>query len=442
VLWNVQRVSDVARAYELSGGLSFRGFVERLNREAEQPTAQQAPMVEESGAGVRLMTVHAAKGLEFPVVVLTDMTARLARDAPDKHVDPERGLAALRLLGCAPEELVENAELERRRDQAEGVRIAYVAATRARDLLVVPVIGDQPLDGWLSPLHAAVYPETRRRRAAEPAPGCPPFGEASRAPRPQDRPGEREATVRPGLHRFAAAGHEVVWWDPTALPAGGEENFGLRQQAVLHEEPAAEAEGQARYDAWRASRRERLELGRRRTRDVVIATELEEGPALYQPHIAFEATRRDAGRPSGPRFGTLVHTLLRDLPLDAGREEIARLADLHRALLDATAAESAAAVEAVTRALAHPVFDRARAAAARGECFREPPFVLALSDGRLLEGTLDLAFAEDGRWVAIDYKTDADVEANRTRYEVQLAWYLYALERVKGGAAEGVLLAV
>jgi ATP-dependent exoDNAse (exonuclease V) beta subunit len=388
------------------------------------------------------MTVHAAKGLEFPVVILADMTAGLARDAPDKHVDPARGLAALRLLGCAPVELVENAELERLRDQAEGVRIAYVAATRARDLLVVPAIGDGPLEGWLQPLDRALYPERKLRRASEPAPGCPAFGEASRIPRAQDPPGEAETSVRPGLHRFEGSGHDVVWWDPATLPVAGAENFGLRQEEVLLPEPEAEREGQERYEAWQRSRAERLEAGRRRTRDVVVVTELDEGPALFEASIELAATERDPRRPAGVRFGTLVHTLLRDLPLDAGAEQIATLAELHRALLDATPAETAAAATAAGRALAHPVFDRARRAAARGDCFREPPFVLALADGRILEGTIDLAFAEDGRWIVIDYKTDADVEASRARYEVQLAWYLYAVERVKAQPAEGVLLAV
>jgi ATP-dependent helicase/nuclease subunit A len=142
------------------------------------------------------------------------------------------------------------------------------------------------------------------------------------------------------------------------------------------------------------------------------------------------------------RFGTLVHTLLRDVALDASTAAIARLAQLHATILGAPAEESVAAVLAVERALQHAVFERARAAAERGAAFREPPFVVVLDDGRLLEGTIDLAFEEDGRWIVVDFKTDADASGRRDRYEVQLAWYLFALERVKGGPVEGVLLAV
>jgi len=72
--------------------------------------------------------------------------------------------------------LVDNEAIERERERAEGVRVAYVAATRARDLLVVPVVGDEEREGWLSPLNKAVYPRTDRRRWSAVAPGCPPFG--------------------------------------------------------------------------------------------------------------------------------------------------------------------------------------------------------------------------------------------------------------------------
>ena len=70
------------------------------------------------------------------MVILADMTANLAAREAERFV--EGTLCATRLLGAAPWELLEHEEHERTRELAEGVRVAYVAATRARDLLVIP----------------------------------------------------------------------------------------------------------------------------------------------------------------------------------------------------------------------------------------------------------------------------------------------------------------
>ena len=68
VLANVLHVAELARRYEADGGISFRGFIEELREQAEDGQAGEAPILEEGSDGVRMMTVHKAKGLEFPVV--------------------------------------------------------------------------------------------------------------------------------------------------------------------------------------------------------------------------------------------------------------------------------------------------------------------------------------------------------------------------------------
>ena len=90
VLANVLHISELARQYESDGGLSFRGFVEMLREAAERARAPEAPIVEEGSEGVRLMTVHKAKGLEFPIVILADITCGLSRDEAQRHLDPSR----------------------------------------------------------------------------------------------------------------------------------------------------------------------------------------------------------------------------------------------------------------------------------------------------------------------------------------------------------------
>jgi ATP-dependent exoDNAse (exonuclease V) beta subunit len=89
-LANTQRLIDMARGFERNVS-SFRAFITKLQTDAEHGEADEAPIVEEGAEGVRLMTVHKAKGLEFPVVILADPTAR---DTPSCHVDSVRRLWA------------------------------------------------------------------------------------------------------------------------------------------------------------------------------------------------------------------------------------------------------------------------------------------------------------------------------------------------------------
>jgi ATP-dependent exoDNAse (exonuclease V) beta subunit len=136
---------------------SFRSFVDWLTDQAESGEASDAPIIEEGVDGVRIMTVHKAKGLEFPVVILADLTAREARE-PSQWSDPPRGLCVMKLAGCAPPELLEHADEEMQLEREEAARVLYVAATRARDLLVVSAVGDRPFEGWLGVSESAIYP--------------------------------------------------------------------------------------------------------------------------------------------------------------------------------------------------------------------------------------------------------------------------------------------
>ena len=143
------RLMDMARRYESRGGAtSFRGFVDELEARAERDEASESPVVEEGTEGVRIMTVHRAKGLEFPVVVLADLTCSETRETVAAcRTRSKTGRDATRRL-CAA-----RAARQCRRSRAatskEALRVLYVAATRARDLLVVPAVGDEEREGWL-----------------------------------------------------------------------------------------------------------------------------------------------------------------------------------------------------------------------------------------------------------------------------------------------------
>jgi ATP-dependent exoDNAse (exonuclease V) beta subunit len=434
-LANVYRICDLARTFELTGGLSFRGFVEDLGARAEKGESSEAPVLEEASDGVRLMTVHSAKGLEFPVVILADMTAKLARETAERFVDGN--LCATRLLGAAPWELLEHEDREHKRELAEGVRVAYVAATRARDLLVIPAVGDEEREGWLEPLNKAIYPARDKRREKAAAAGCPAFaGDRTVLVRPTEHFGQPEDSVRPGLHTPQAGDHQVVWWDPVGLRLDVAHGFGLQQEDILAPEPAARAAaGTARYRQWQQARAQMLERGQLPAFRIVSPTEgMGEPPELRAVHIDDASPMGE--RPGGRRFGVLVHAILRDLDLGGGPAQIAALARVHARLLNAPAEEADAAAAAVEAAWAHPLLARARAAP---RCHRELPIHLRLEDGRLLEGVIDLAFLERDRWVVVDFKSDSGSAA---RYERQLQWYLYALSKLTGREAAGHLLRI
>ena len=429
VLANVNRICDLARTFELTDGLSFRGFVEELAAQAEKAESTEAPVLEEASDGVRLMTVHGAKGLEFPVVILAHVTTNIARREAERFVDG--GLCATRLLDAAPRELLDNEPREHAREVAEGVRVAYVAATRARDLLVIPVVGDHPVDGWLGPLNKAIYPARDDHRVKASAPGCPPFtGNCTvECGRPAD-------SVHPGLHTPQTGDHQVVWWDPLGLKLDVAQGSGLRQEDILAAEPAARAaEGTARYRQWQTERQRTLASGQLPAYRIVSPTEGIEDPPERRS-IVVESVTTAAERPGGRRFGILVHAMLRDLDLQGAPGQIAALARVHARLLDATGEEADAAGAAVEAAWSHPLLARARAAQ---RCHRELPIHLRLEDGRLLEGVIDLAFVERDRWIVVDFKSDA---RDAARYQRQLQWYLYALSKLTGREAAGHLLRV
>jgi ATP-dependent exoDNAse (exonuclease V) beta subunit len=476
-LANVLHVAELARQYEASGGMSFRGFVDQLREQADGGESAEAPILEEGSEGVRLMTVHKSKGLEFPVVILADMTAKLRSERADRLIDKTRRACYLRLGRWTPVELAANEAFEVARDEAEGVRIAYVAATRARDLLVVPVVGDAQWDGgWTSPLNAAVYPELSRRRSAEPAPLCPPFRKDSVYERP-DQEAFTSATVQPGLHRFGRGetAYDVVWWDPHALELGLETSLGLRRETLITKDVSTSTvdEGLREYERWKAERAQRLKAGSRPSLAVRSATEWAAGA---QASFAWRAPRqrnavpvqaglfeepptrpanlevptvdvldlREKNRPSGgARFGDLVHAMLAVVPLDATRDDVAAVARLQARILGASDLETQEAVDIVVRVLAHDLFRRASEASKQGGARRESPVTITAPDGTLIEGIVDLAFVEAGRWVLVDFKTDRELSQEReARYTRQVSLYAAAMEASTGLPVSAMMIRV
>jgi ATP-dependent helicase/nuclease subunit A len=156
-----------------------------------------------------------------------------------------------------------------------------------------------------------------------------------------------------------------------------------------------------------------------------------------------EPAAKAVDRPGGVRFGSLVHALLADMPLaDAPDDRLSRLASAHGRLLDAGPEEIAAAEHAVSRVLAHPLLRAAARAALDGRCHRETPVTIRAVDGTLIEGTVDLAFAEDEGFVVVDFKTDRELDGALERYQRQVQIYAAAITSATGRPARAVLMRV
>jgi ATP-dependent exoDNAse (exonuclease V) beta subunit len=97
----------------------------------------------------------------------------------------------------------------------------------------------------------------------------------------------------------------------------------------------------------------------------------------------------------------------------------------------------------VERVLRHDLLRRARSADLRGACRREAPVTGLLPEGVLIEGVVDLAFEEEGRWIVVDYKTDHELASlGEDRYRRQVALYASAVVQATGQPTEAVLIRV
>jgi ATP-dependent exoDNAse (exonuclease V) beta subunit len=264
-------------------------------------------------------------------------------------------------------------------------------------------------------------------------------------------------TVRPGTYHLGDAdsgqGYSVVWWDPLLLAASSDEGRGLRRNDLISKDanPLDVAADRARYDDWKEHRAAVQAQGSVPSMIVTTPTQLKEQPdpgsRLPDPGVAIEDAAVRVPRPSGKRFGTLVHALLASVPLTATASDVGELSALHAKLLGATDEEQVAARVMVVNVLKHPRLAGARAAenAAR-RVWREAPVSLRLDEGsgapQMVDGQIDLAYETDDGWMVIDFKTDVEIATAQDAYVRQVSLYLDAVRRATGQPATGVILKI
>jgi ATP-dependent exoDNAse (exonuclease V) beta subunit len=424
VVANVQRLLDMARSFEVREATSFRSFVLYLEEQKERGEASDAPVLELESDGVKIMTVHKAKGLEFPVVILADLTAHLTGRG-DRYVNPDRKLCAQRMLGCAPWDLLDNLNTETELDRQEGVRVAYAAATRARDLLVVCAVGDStfvnqhPLyrEGWLAPLYPALYPNEDRWRS----PSRRVNGQTAVLQAPAECGDDRFLT--PGLHTGRLGACPVWWFDPARLNKKDSVESGLDDKALLQGDGTPGFED---YDTWRSSTSALIAAGSEPSFRVTLASESE----ARDNSVEVISVARTSTAKASRRFGKMVHGILQH----AHMSDIETVSKSQMREHGCTEEERESALIRVRAALNHELL----AAARRAErvCSELP--VMVRVDETVVEGRADLAYFDGLRWTVIDFKTGrADA---RDRAQIHL--YATALHEATGQAAKAVILEI
>ena len=185
----------LAREYERAEGRDLRGFLAyAATRDLAAAREGEAPLESEGLDAVRLMTIHRAKGLEFPVVCVADL-GRQGGGRTERLLLGDDGSVGLRLAtpgsgGTVPALAFERLAAEAAEEEdAEERRLFYVAMTRACDRLILsgtadpekqaqPRPGGPPLE-WIAPALVGVLGDgetsgrtarsTAGRRASSPA---------------------------------------------------------------------------------------------------------------------------------------------------------------------------------------------------------------------------------------------------------------------------------
>ena len=161
-LANVQRLFTLAARFERSGHHLIRDFVRYVEEFEAIGSRESEGQIDEAANAVRLMTIHQAKGLEFPVVIIPELhrLSRLNTENAWVLLDRHRGLTlkvpdgrGRQVAGCTFSKFEARHAL---REQFESMRLLYVAATRAEDRLILSGATDElanlsggKSDSWL-----------------------------------------------------------------------------------------------------------------------------------------------------------------------------------------------------------------------------------------------------------------------------------------------------
>ncbi|MCX6596745.1 MAG: UvrD-helicase domain-containing protein [Acidobacteria bacterium] len=383
---NVRKLLTLCRDFAQRSPGPLAHLVEHLTRLGQAGEEQNAPAPDSPDA-VRIMTMHAAKGLEFPVVFCCALDGDARRDSGGLYFAPTLGLGATWRMDDGEEEKDGVAERIReqvsQREKEEASRLLYVALTRAEQKLILTYGQGKKRNPWvklIEQLQIAVRPELITRRPEvlattddglyqQPAPA----GRGSVRTAPElllDPPHpSRDQQERAGLERE----HGSSGLEDSSVSASSLAVFTQCPRRYLLD----------RYLSWTASPPSPLE-------DETPTQTATGGPAID--------------------LGLAVHALLAGEEVPEATPQAKRLANVF--------SQSPLAAQAMR--------------AARTE--REFDIVFELG-GTIITGQIDLWFVDQEEVVIVDYKTDREaptgpIEGQHSGYALQLQIYALALSRL------------
>lgn len=407
---NLLRIVELARRFESQPGACLRALVTWLERRAAAEVAEADAALADQEDAIHMLTIHGAKGLEFPVVALASMACN-QRQGENVLIDHAGGQIAISLR-CGDHRLrTANFEplaaSEQQRGGAEDLRLFYVAATRAKDCLVVPRVAPANsrnarfLDFFDSQLQ--VYGGKPQRTTCI-------DGVLSVPAEDLPMPSASSAVLRQDVGILSASEELVApiladrqsWSDSAS-------NIGLTPH-----ERSAHAGGlflQCQQEV------ENLPKG-----------------ACSQPTGQEEWRSGATAEALGTAFHRILHQVqLQDEPL------LNVLVDHVAAALQVTQ-HAATLRDWVTRTLASLLLERVRKAR---RVWRELPFCVDYQ-GKVTEGYIDLLFEENGSLVLVNYKTEdvkpKDIAAAVEAHRPQMDPYCHAVGQLTGQYPRDLLL--
>ncbi len=390
-------VRFLARLRELSVGerRPLAELLDQLRQLREAASEAEAPPQEAANA-VQLMTVHGAKGLEFPVVFVSALQKGGGGNRAPVSFTPEDGLGVRwcdpSTGDAAPDTACLTAERRlKEKEQQEGNRLFYVAMTRAEERLILT---------W------AAHPTARRQAWAGLVDG--------RLNLSLTGPAERDEIINAGPGHTAVRLRSFTQEPVNDFPAPP--GVAAGRETVL-KPPALSAQHDSAVAVTELS--EFVACPRKYYLAHYLRLQPRPLAALFEEDDEFDAYMEDRSRPAAASIGIQVHQMLAGIRVDHPDEEARRLVERFRASGLAKRIEAAARVE------------------------REFDFVIEVED-LVLRGQIDAWFEEHGAITVLDYKTDdfdpASEPARLEPYALQLRLYALALEKLTGKLPSAALL--